>query len=277
MGFHKRGDEESCVQEDSCGKTILAHWSASVCQLETEIERELESHDDWVATLVESPETLPQAKWPAWWRHGMPPFAERGPLPDDAEAVAAVEPAKSKRAYHQPSRDLWLWVVDYALLRHLQGWDRSGTENILDDLKSSCSVGGIPMPDFEVLDARIASALNRISLILASRERSVWRNNKSQKRGPKGQTLRFSLPLRTLLTSMRMTFLESHDGTAISRADWRHLRKKSGGKLTWRESSFLVMLFLIHIVTKRRFVVLTYAPFGTIAFYGSFRRLYLHQ
>ena len=101
---------------------------------------------------------------------------------------------------------------------------------MVDDLKSSCSVGGIPMPDFEVLDARIASALNRISLILASRERSVWRNNKSQKRGPKGQTLRFSLPLRTLLTSMRMTFLESHDGTAISRSDWRHLRNVSGGK-----------------------------------------------
>ena len=45
MGFHKRGDEESSVQEDSCGKTILAHGSASVCQLEFEIERELESHD----------------------------------------------------------------------------------------------------------------------------------------------------------------------------------------------------------------------------------------
>ena len=45
MGFHKRGDEESSVQEDSCGKTILAHWSASVYQLEVEIERELESHD----------------------------------------------------------------------------------------------------------------------------------------------------------------------------------------------------------------------------------------
>ena len=30
------------------------------------------------------------------------------------------------------------------------------------DLKSSCSVRGIPMPDFEVLDAKIASALNRI-------------------------------------------------------------------------------------------------------------------
>ena len=30
------------------------------------------------------------------------------------------------------------------------------------DLKSSCSVRGIQMPDFEVLDANIASALNRI-------------------------------------------------------------------------------------------------------------------
>ena len=32
----------------------------------------------------------------------------------------------------------------------------------VDDVKSSCSLRGIRMPDFEVLDARIASALNRI-------------------------------------------------------------------------------------------------------------------
>ena len=32
----------------------------------------------------------------------------------------------------------------------------------VDDLKSSRSVRGISMPDFEVLDARIASALNKI-------------------------------------------------------------------------------------------------------------------
>ena len=32
----------------------------------------------------------------------------------------------------------------------------------VDDLKSSCSVTGIHMPNFEVLDAKIASALNRI-------------------------------------------------------------------------------------------------------------------
>ena len=32
----------------------------------------------------------------------------------------------------------------------------------VDDLKSSCSVGAIQMPDSEVLDAKIASALDRI-------------------------------------------------------------------------------------------------------------------
>ena len=32
-------------QEDSCGKTILAHGSTSACQSEVEIERDLESHD----------------------------------------------------------------------------------------------------------------------------------------------------------------------------------------------------------------------------------------
>ena len=32
----------------------------------------------------------------------------------------------------------------------------------VDDLKSSCSIRGIRTPDFEVLDAKIASALNRV-------------------------------------------------------------------------------------------------------------------
>ena len=32
----------------------------------------------------------------------------------------------------------------------------------VDDFKSSSSTRGIPMPDFEVLDARMASALNKI-------------------------------------------------------------------------------------------------------------------
>ena len=70
-----------------------------------------------------TPETLPQAKRPGWWRHGVSLFGGRSAPTDGAEAVAAVEPVRSKRAYHQPSRDLRLLVVDYALLRHLQGWD----------------------------------------------------------------------------------------------------------------------------------------------------------
>ena len=78
---------------------------------------------NWVATLEAPPEDLPQAKRPGWWRHGMSLFAERSAPTDGAEAVAAAAPVKTKRAYHQPSRDLRLWVVDYALLRHLQGWD----------------------------------------------------------------------------------------------------------------------------------------------------------
>ena len=78
---------------------------------------------DRVAALEAHPEELPQAKRPGWWRHGMSLFGERGAPTGGAEAVAAVEPAKSKRAYHQPSRDLRLWVVDYAMLRHVQGWD----------------------------------------------------------------------------------------------------------------------------------------------------------
>ena len=32
----------------------------------------------------------------------------------------------------------------------------------VDDLKSPSSIGGIQTPDFEVIDAKIASALNRI-------------------------------------------------------------------------------------------------------------------
>ena len=48
----------------------------------------------------------------------------------------------------------------------------------MDDLKSSSSVTGIRMPDFEVLDARIASALNRI----IHNSHLVWRNKKPKRR-----------------------------------------------------------------------------------------------
>ena len=45
----------------------------------------------------------------------------------------------------------------------------------VDDLKSSSSISGIRMPDFEVLDAKIASALNRII------QNTRLRNKKAQK------------------------------------------------------------------------------------------------
>ena len=57
----------------------------------------------------------------------------------------------------------------------------------VDDLMSSSSVRGIQMPKFEVLDARIASALNRIIIILTSKEESVWRN-----RRPRSRTVSFA-------------------------------------------------------------------------------------
>ena len=53
----------------------------------------------------------------------------------------------------------------------------------VDDLRSSSSTRGISMPNFEVLDARIASALTRSSIIPISKAESVWRN-KSPERGP---------------------------------------------------------------------------------------------
>ena len=77
---------------------------------------------DWVATLEEPPETLPQTKRPGWWRQGMSLF-DGGAPPHAAEADATLELEKPKRAYHQPSRELRNWVVDYAQLRLLQGWD----------------------------------------------------------------------------------------------------------------------------------------------------------
>ena len=49
----------------------------------------------------------------------------------------------------------------------------------VDDLKSSRSIKGTHGPDFELLDARIASKSSKIP---ASKERSVWRNKKPKKR-----------------------------------------------------------------------------------------------
>ena len=51
----------------------------------------------------------------------------------------------------------------------------------VDDLKSSCSVGGIQMPNFEVLDAKIASALNRIIHYTQFKRKVSLEEKKAQK------------------------------------------------------------------------------------------------
>ena len=48
----------------------------------------------------------------------------------------------------------------------------------VDDSRSSSSTRGISMPNLEVLDARIASELNKIIIILTSKEESFWRNKR---------------------------------------------------------------------------------------------------
>ena len=52
----------------------------------------------------------------------------------------------------------------------------------VDELRSSSSIRSIPMPDFEVLDARIASALKIITIIPSSKGESVWRNKRPRSR-----------------------------------------------------------------------------------------------
>ena len=54
----------------------------------------------------------------------------------------------------------------------------------VDDLRSSSSIRSIPMPDFEVLDARIASALNKIIHNSHFKRRISLEEQKSPKRGP---------------------------------------------------------------------------------------------
>ena len=51
----------------------------------------------------------------------------------------------------------------------------------VDDLKSSCSLRGIRTPDFEVLDAKIASALNRIIHYTQFKKKVSLEEQKTQK------------------------------------------------------------------------------------------------
>ena len=52
----------------------------------------------------------------------------------------------------------------------------------VDDLKSSCSFGRIRTPDFEALDAKIASALNRIIHNTRSKKKVSLKEQKAQKK-----------------------------------------------------------------------------------------------
>ena len=56
--------------------------------------------------------------------------------------------------------------------------------DLVDDLKSSCSVRGIRMPNFEVLDAKIASALNKIIHNTQFKRKVSLEKQKAPKRGP---------------------------------------------------------------------------------------------
>ena len=51
----------------------------------------------------------------------------------------------------------------------------------VDDLKSSCSVRGIRMPDFDVLNAKIAPALNRIIHNIQFKRRISLEEQRAQK------------------------------------------------------------------------------------------------
>ena len=54
----------------------------------------------------------------------------------------------------------------------------------VDELRSSASIRSIPMPDFEVLDARIASALNKIIHNSHFKRKISLEEQKGPERGP---------------------------------------------------------------------------------------------
>ena len=79
-------------------------------------------------------------------------------------------------------RGMYFFTISYGSYAVDQ---RSGVVDSVDDLKSSSSVRGIRMPDFEVLDARIASALNEKNHPENPlQEKGQSGGNESPKRGP---------------------------------------------------------------------------------------------
>ena len=76
-------------------------------------------------------------------------------------------------------RGMYLFTISYGSDAMDQG---SGDGFSVDDFRSSLSARGTRMPDFEVLDAKIASALNRVIHNTRFRNRSVWRKKKPKKK-----------------------------------------------------------------------------------------------
>ena len=68
--------------------------------------------------------------------------------------------------------DAMLWIKEVEMV------------DSLDDLKSSRSVFGKDFPNFEMLDAKIASALNKIILNSQFKKKVSLEEQKAQKRGP---------------------------------------------------------------------------------------------
>ena len=67
------------------------------------------------------------------------------------------------------STEAMLWIKEVELV------------DSVDDLKSSCSARGIQMPNFEMLDVKIASALNRNHPYYPLQEKGQSGGTKSQK------------------------------------------------------------------------------------------------
>ena len=67
---------------------------------------------------------------------------------------------------------------------HVTSQPMSFMVDSVDDVKSSCTARGIRMPDFDVLDAKIASALNRIIQNTRFKKKVSLEEQKAPKRGP---------------------------------------------------------------------------------------------
>ena len=73
------------------------------------------------------------------------------------------------------------YVLVHNFLRKRCNGSKSGVGYSVDDLRSSSSTRGISMPKFEVLDARIASALNKIIHSSQFKRRISLEKHKAQK------------------------------------------------------------------------------------------------